>query len=183
MKLTKLLHEKHEELEALWVDAVFKTYSEKAIPHLSSNADPFTNPVGNMVKEAAHCLFSALSLDDITIDAVKQALDRFVKIRAVQDFTPSQSVGVIYLIKPLLRSHILPAVDQHQLSDYLDLESRVDTLALLAFDMYTKDRETVAQIRIKEIRNQYAQLKRWAQHFNAQAPLGTFTGCGNQGCK
>lgn len=182
MTLQTLLKEHREELSNLWVNAVCATYPEKAAPFLRSNTDPFTNPVAAMIKEAAHCLMNALIQDDVVISDVKAALDRFVKIRAVQDFTPSESMGVFYLLKPLLRTHILPELPASQLSDYLDLESRVDTLALLAFDLYTKDRETLAEIRIKEIRSQYAQLKRWAQTLNAQAPLGTFVGCGSGGC-
>ena len=97
----------------------------------------------------------------------------------MQQFTPSQSIGVIYLLKPILRKEILPLVLKgNALKEYLETESRIDSLALLAFDMYSKDRERLADIRITEIRNQYAQLKRWAQSLNDEAPLGTFVGCG-----
>ncbi len=180
VKLADILTEKREEIISLWVEAVLSTYPETAF--LRTNRDPFTNPVGNMIKEAAQGLFSAVVGETVDTDAVKKALDRFIKIRAVQTFTPSQSVGVIFLLKPILRKTIAQLVPQSSLGDYLDLESRVDTLALLAFDLYMKDREKLADIRIKEIRDQYAQLKRWAQNLNDQAPLGTFIGCGNKGC-
>jgi len=48
---------------------------------------------------------------------------------------------------------------------------RLDSLTLLAFDMYVQDREVLAESRISEIRNQYAQLARWAQKLNAGSPL------------
>lgn len=180
MKLETILTKKREEIIARWVDAVLATYPETAF--MRANSDPFTNPVGGMIKEAAGGLFSALLGETVDTEAIKKALERFIKIRAVQTFTPSQSVGVIFLLKPILRKDVAPQIQESSLSDYLDLESRVDTLALLAFDLYTKDRETLSEIRIKEIKDQYAQLKRWAQHLNDQAPLGTFVGCGNQGC-
>ena len=67
-------------------------------------------------------------------------------------------------MKPLLRERILPELaEQGELDAYLTAESRLDSLALLAFDIYTTARETLAESRIKEIRNQYAQLARWAQ--------------------
>ncbi|MCR4667385.1 MAG: RsbRD N-terminal domain-containing protein [Desulfovibrio sp.] len=183
MKLTKCLEEHRDELLTSWVEAVFQSYPKKAAPFLHNNPDPFTNPVASMVREAAAALLKALEGEDVAIETVKDALDRFIKIRAVQDFTPSQAMGVIYLLKPLLRKIVLPtATKGSALKEYLELESRVDTLALLSFDMYVKDRDTVAEIRIKEIRSQYSQLKRWAQQLNAQAPLGEFVGCGNQTC-
>ena len=179
MKLAKILEPHRNELISSWIGEVFATYPEQSRPFLKGNADPFTNPMGGMVREAAETLITALAGQEIDVALVKNALERFIKIRAVQSFTASQAVGVIYLLKPLLRKHLLPEMQKGSaLTEYLELESRVDSLALLAFDMYAKDRETVAEIRIKEIRDQYAQLKRWAQHLNAQAPLGEFVGCG-----
>ena len=75
-------------------------------------------------------------------------------------------------MKPLLRKHVMPElVIQKKLADYLEAESRLDSLTLLAFDLYVIDREVLAQTRITEIRNQYAQLARWAQKLNAASPL------------
>ena len=131
-----------------------------------------------MLREAAEALVTAISGKDVEIETVKQSLERFIKLRAVQDFTPSQSIGVIFLLKPIVRNLLLPQCS-NDLQSYLELESRIDSLVLIAFDLYMQDRETVANIRIQEIKNQYAQLKRWAQALNAEAPLGAFVGCGN----
>ncbi|MBQ9537488.1 MAG: RsbRD N-terminal domain-containing protein [Desulfovibrionaceae bacterium] len=180
MNVAQLFQTQHDQLTKLWFAAVVATYPEKSRITLTTNADPFSNPIGGMIREASQALFSALSGQEVDVASVKQSLDRLIKIRAVQTLTPSQSIGIIYLLKPILREHILPQMlKEHALELYLEIESRVDSLALLAFDMYSKDREIVAENRITEIRNQYAQLKRWAQQLNAEAPLGTFTGCGN----
>ena len=180
MKVAKLIEESRNELARQWCEAVFASYAEKTQGFLRGNSDPFTNPMGSMIHEAADILITALANEDCSIEQVKQALDRFIKIRAVQQFTPSQSVGVLYLLKPILRSLILPKMEKGRLlKEYLELEARLDSLVLLAFDLYCKDRETLSEIRIKEIRNQYAQLKKWAQQLNSEAPLGTFVGCGN----
>ena len=42
-----------------------------------------------------------------------------------------------------------------------------DSLTLLAFDMYVENREILAESRITEIRNQHAQLARWAQQLES----------------
>lgn len=180
MNLDQLFAEYKEQLTKGWIEAALATYPQKSQNLIRTNLDPFTNPVGNMLLEAATGLIRALSGQEINIEDVKNALERLIKIRAVQTLSASQSVGIIYLLKPLLRQYILRHVkNDNDLSTYLELESRVDTLALLAFDLYVKDREIVAENRVKEIRNQYAELKRWAQKLNASAPLGSFVGCGN----
>jgi hypothetical protein len=95
---------------------------------------------------------------------VAGAIERFVKLRAVQKGEPSKSLGVLYVMKPILRKTALPAMRKaNLLSEYLECESRLDTVALLAFDIYMRARETLAESRIREIKNQYAQLARWAQ--------------------
>ncbi len=147
-----------------WVEAVFSTYPLETTGFLRTKTNPFTNPVAHMTREAAGILFDAMIGEEVEPDEVKSSLERFIKLRAVQKFTPGQSMAVLYLMKPVLRDKALPEMRARGLLDeYLAAESRLDTLALLAFDMYMQARETVAESRIKEIRNQHAQLKRWAQ--------------------
>ncbi|MBQ7585201.1 MAG: RsbRD N-terminal domain-containing protein [Desulfovibrionaceae bacterium] len=180
MNIEQVFQANSEKLVKSWIEAVIKTYPDKSQAHMLSNQDPFTNPIGGMIKEAALGLIQALSGASVDINMVKQSLDRLIKIRAVQTLTASQSLGILYLLKPLLRQHILPEMNKgRDLAKYLEIESRLDTLVLLAFDLYVQNREQLAENRINEIRNQYAELKRWAQKLNADAPLGTFAGCGN----
>ena len=62
---------------------------------------------------------------------------------------------------------------QGDLAAYLETESRIDSLLLLAFDMYVENREILAESRITEIRNQHAQLARWAQQLESgNVPTG-----------
>lgn len=156
---------KHKKKVAdLWVEAVFATYPLETIGFLRTKNDPFTNPVAHMTRQAAGALYDAITGEDIDPAETKAAVDRFIKLRAVQKFSPGQSMAVFYLLKPVLRQALLPEmVAAEQLDAYLEIESRLDTLALLAFDIYMAARETLAEARIKEIRNQHAQLKRWAQ--------------------
>ncbi len=141
-----------------WVEAVFATYPLETTGFLRTKNNPFTNPVAHMTREAADILFDAIIGEDIETDK------RFGKLRAVQKGEPSKSLGVLYVMKPILRKTALPAMRKaNLLSEYLECESRLDTVALLAFDIYMRARETLAESRIREIKNQYAQLARWAQ--------------------
>lgn len=172
MKAIDIFRNHKGEVVRLWTEAVFKTYPFETTGFLRTKEDPFGNPVAHMTKEAAGALYDAVIGESVHIEATRNALDRFIKLRAVQQFTPSQGLGVFNLMKPILRKHVMPElVAKKLLTDYLETESRLDTVTLLAFDMYVKDREVLAQSRITEIRNQYAQLARWAQKLHATSPL------------
>lgn len=165
MGTTEFLREKKKEIVDRWTEAVFSSYPLETTGFLRTKHDPFANPVAHMTREAAQILYDAMTGEETDPEAVKKSLDRFIKLRAVQTFNPGESMAVFYLMKPIMREVLLPEMRARgQLEDYLDTESRLDTLALLAFDMYVKARDAVAELRIKEIKNQYAQLARWAQN-------------------
>lgn len=156
-----------------WITAIFSTYSLQTVGFLRTKKDPFTNPVADMTREAATTVYEAVSGWDKKPADVKAAIDRFVHLRAVQEFLPSEGMLVFYLLKPIIRRHVLPKMQAHgRIEEYLEAESRLDTIALMAFDIYEKARQTVAQNRITEIKNQHAQLVRWAQRVGG-SPLDT----------
>lgn len=163
--MNALFQDQRDEIVNAWTDAVFNTYALETTGFLRTQNDPFANPVAHTTREAAGVVYDAVAGEDVDPAQVKKAIDRFVKLRAVQDGTPGQNLGVFLLLKPILRKMVLPRCSGSDAltSYYLEAESRLDSVMLLAFDMYTADRETIAESRIKEIRNQHAQLVRWAQ--------------------
>ena len=48
----------------------------------------------------------------------------------------------------------------------------MDTLALMAFNLYVADREAVYAERVAEQRRSTAQLRRWAERHGLVAPVG-----------
>lgn len=159
-----------------WTEAVFGTFPLQTAGFLRTRNDPFTNPVAHMTRQAAGALYDALCGEEVDAEQVKAAVERFVKLRAVQKATPGQNMAVFYLMKPVLRQLVLPDMQARGfMEEYLEVESRLDTLVLLAFDIFCAARETVAESRIREIRNQHAQLARWAQRLEGApgtAPTG-----------
>ncbi|GFH63206.1 MAG: putative anti-sigma-factor [Candidatus Desulfovibrio kirbyi] len=163
MDAKTLIDTNKDEILRQWIEAVYSLYPLETTGFVRTSSDPFGNPVGDMTKQAAAAIYNAITGEDTAVDTVKAALDRFVKLRAAQRANPSQGLGVFYLMKPILRKLLLPQLAKDDLETYLGVESRLDSLTLLAFDMYASARETLADLRITEIRNQHAQLTRWAQ--------------------
>ena len=163
-----------EQILARWNEAVFATYPLDAAGLARTQADQFRNPGGHAIRQALEEVYAAVSGRLSSETLLRCSLEMFVKLRAVQDFSPVQALGVMYLLKPLLRERILPACLQNGLLDeYLEAESRLDTAALLACDTYVASREQVFEERIGEIKRQYMQLVRWAQKQEGAGDTGS----------
>jgi hypothetical protein len=92
-------------------------------------------------------------------ERVAPFLDGIIRIRAVQDFSPSQAIAFIFQLKKVIREALDKEIGEHQLSDdLLVLESKIDDLALVAFDVYMGCREKIYALSANEARNQVYRL-------------------------
>lgn len=161
MDLASRLAERKRELSGKWADLIFGSYPEETQSIWKRQKNQFANPVGTTIIEAATRLFELLLAWEDAAE-VEQALEMLVKIRAVQSFEPSSALGFIFLLKKVLREELLEELTRDGLVDeLLRLETRIDTLALIAFDQYCKNREQIFAFRVEEIkRSQYNLLRR-----------------------
>jgi len=125
-----------------WIKRVAGSHPERANALPTSNPDPFRNPVGFALRNSLSQLWQQL-LGEMDPVAVDRALDTILRIRAVQDISPSEAVGFVDELLPLISR--LPA----QLDGML-LESRIKQLALAASNKYTQCREQIIAVRIHE---------------------------------
>ncbi len=146
-------------LEA-WLARTVDTYPSQAAKLLREQRDPFRNPVGQVLREGLAALLDVL-LGEGDLDAAKPALDRVVRLRAVQDFTPGEAVGFLFLLKAVIRE-VLAEVGQAggRPDPIQELEDRIDRLVLLGFDRYAACREQMAEIRVHEARRRLFVLER-----------------------
>jgi hypothetical protein len=126
-----------------WLARTLRTYPAEASRFLLQEKDPFRNPVGHAIQQGLPVLFDQL-VGDMDAVRITPALDEIVRIRAVQDFSPSQALAFLFLLKSLLREH-LSDPDQRAL-----LEARIDELALRGFDLYIGCREKLHEIKLGE---------------------------------
>ena len=159
-----LCRTEQEHILAKWNEAVFASYPLDTTGFARTREDQFRNPGGHAIRLALEETYKAVSGQLSSERLLRVSLEMFVKLRAVQNFTPVQALGVMYLLKPLLRERILPACLRNGLlEEYLEAESRLDTAALLACDIYVASRVQVFEERVGEIKRRHAQILRWAQ--------------------
>jgi hypothetical protein len=155
MSFRSLLGEHRERILERWFERIADGYPAETASFLKKQQNRFSNPVGHALIEGTAALFDALPGNNAT----EKPLELIIKIRAVQDGRPSDAIGFIYLLKDVIREVLGDAVRQQGLWDELTaIDSRIDRLALAAFDMYMADREKIYEIRANAARRQYEKL-------------------------
>jgi hypothetical protein len=146
-----------------WFDAVAETYPDNTSSFLKKQKAQFTNPVGYSLSEGLDGLFEAL-LKGIIGEQVKFFLDSIVRIRAIQDFAPSEAVSFIFLLKKIVRQELAHELQQQQMNEELTaFDSSIDDLALYSFDIYIKCREKIYELKANEARNMTFRLLQQAK--------------------
>jgi hypothetical protein len=149
MELNEAMAAKRVVVLERWFQAVLATYPEETARFLAGGADPFANPVGHTVRESLGRLYDRFATDAPARE-LSSAIDGIVRIRAVQEFAPSAAVGFVYTLRVILREELADAALDP--AGQAALESGVDRLALVAFDVYMQCREKIFEIRVREIK-------------------------------
>jgi len=159
MNLKHHLIEKKPIILKKWFDAIADTYPGDTADFLKNKKARFTNPVGYNIAEGIEGLFDAL-LKGMIPDTVSAFLDAIIRIRAIQDFAPSEAVSFIFQLKKVVRQELGSEVLSNQrIADELTaFESAIDDLALFSFDIYMKCREKIYELKANEARNMTFRL-------------------------
>jgi hypothetical protein len=160
MSLTTHLAQKKSAILGRWLTTIYESYPPETAIFLRKEKDRFDNPVGYRISEGLEGLYNAL-VQEMEKEKVLGFLDEIIRIRALQNFTPSQALAFIFLLKNVIRQELAGEIQQENLAEeILDLESRIDGLALLGFDVYTKRREKLHEIRTGEMKSRISAFMR-----------------------
>ena len=164
MNLKQQLMEKKPAILKRWFDAIAETYPRDTAGFLKKRKAQFTNPVGYTLAEGTERLFDAL-LQGMIPDTVKTFLDGIVRIRAIQEFTPSEAVAFIFQLKKIVRQEIGSDIPRQpgMTDELMAFDSAIDDLALFSFDIYVKCREKIYELKANEARNMTFRLLQQAK--------------------
>jgi hypothetical protein len=160
MPLTQLLQEKKPRLMERWLQLIFQSYPPETARFLKKEKNRFDNPVGFRISQGVQGLVEAL-LTDAEPGQFTASLDEIIRIQALQNFTPAQALAFVFLLKNVIREELGEALkDPHLAEACLELESRIDGLALLGFEVYVQRREKLHEVRLNEVKNRVSGLLR-----------------------
>jgi hypothetical protein len=147
-----------------WFDMLAGTYPLETVRLLKKETNQFANPVGQTFLVAISEIFDEF-FGQNDAEAMAPLLDKVIRIRAIQDFSPSSSLAFIFGLKTIAREILeedlaTGVVSREELSDF---DRKVDGLALSAFDVYMSCRENLFQVRMTEVKNRTHRLLKRAE--------------------
>ena len=132
-----------------WLEASFDVYPAQTAEFLQQGTGQFANPVGHSLSEGLEALYDGI-VQGLGRENLKTAIDKIVRVRAVQELPPDKAVAFVFELKKLLRQ--AAKADSRVTQKLPDVESAIDEIALEAFAVYSACREQLYQIRIAEIK-------------------------------
>ncbi|KUO69745.1 MAG: hypothetical protein APF81_17235 [Desulfosporosinus sp. BRH_c37] len=152
MKLKGLLEEKKSTILSGWFNVIIETYPADNTGFLKKQKNRFANPVGHTFSQGLEGILEAL-IEEKGLAVALPFLEDIIKVRAVQNFTPSKALGFIFTLKKVVREELKTEIRQDQIdNELMSFESRIDDLALSAFDIYMKCGEQLNQLKFDELK-------------------------------
>ena len=152
MVLENLLLQNQKAILERWFDLILETYSANTAAMMRKDKNQFTNPVGSTLSRETDVLFKNLC-EGNQDEKCQASLDSILKIRSVQDFSPSKAVGFIFLLKRAIGETLKNEICKESVMDeWMKFQSRIDDLALQAFDIYMDCRDKICEIRVNQAR-------------------------------
>ncbi len=157
MTLEEFLADKKTDVLKKWFDLVLQTYPADTSTFLRNQKNPFTNPVGHTIYKGIEKIYDELI--GAGSGEISEFLDNIIRVRAVQDFSPSQAISFIFSLKKVIREELGQSFQgKFPYDEVLSLEARIDALALSSFDLFMKCREKLYDIKANELRNMTFRL-------------------------
>ena len=165
MAIGDRLREKSSAIANRWIGDTLNTYSKDASAAFERQKDPFANPVGHALRVGLSAVVEAL-VEGKEPDEICPHLDEIIRMRAIQEFTPSEALSFVFSLKEAIRAELGKAVGEPSVAAELaEFDRRIDRIGLLAFDRYVGSREKVYQLRVNEMKRSVSKI---VQRMNRQ---------------
>jgi hypothetical protein len=170
MVLSGRVRQKIPAIAERWLADALAAYPAGSAAAFRREKDPFANPVGHALRVGTRAAVEAL-LDGREAEEICAHLEEILKMRAVQEFPPSQAISFVFLLKEALRAELAPeGPDAALCSELAELERRIDRMVLGAFDVYVRHRARVYELRINEVKRNVARLMEMGQRRGGLPP-------------
>lgn len=173
------MQQQHDLLQKEWFEQVIGAYPSESHKYFAKVENEFTNPVGSNIYRNLGLLLDELS-GAADGDALYEHLEMIMRIRAVQDMKPSKAVAFLSAFKSILQKQFQQEIASGEISqqELDDMYSDLDTLSLIAFDLYMESKVLVYELRIAQIKETNDLLQK-ANLLNESVDTRTLMRCSN----
>lgn len=161
-ELRGLIEGKKQVIIRKWFDAIMDTYPIDTSGFLKKQKDQFANPIGFTFTQGIEKIVTAL-LQGEDMATVTSSLTDMIKVRAVQNFKPSQAIAFVFILKKIIREELGKTIEDRHISEALiAFEVKIDELALSSFDIYSECREQLSELKVMELKRMTFNLVKQA---------------------
>ena len=97
--LQKFLKQNREDILQKWFYQTISTYEPEMVRFLKKEINQFSNPIRNTILTSLEKIYDGL-LNGLGLEEY-HGLEELIKIRAVQDFSPSKALSFLFGLKKL----------------------------------------------------------------------------------
>jgi hypothetical protein len=160
MALIELLSHKKAEILTRWRELVFNTYVPETARFLNSQKDRFANPIAYQLNRGLTGILEVF-LQGADSEQVLAQLDEVLRLKALQETFPSRALAFLFVLKTIIREELAQELqDPGCAAEMVELESRLDGLALLGFDAFMQRREKLCEVKVSEVKRKVSTLLR-----------------------
>lgn len=159
MALVEFLSQRQDSVSRRWCDMIMETYPDQTATIMKRRGDAFANPVGQTINTATTEIVAALVAGAAVAD-LQAPLERIIRIRSIQDFSPSQAIAFTLWLKDIIRAELGPRAEKTTLRELRELEGKLEDMVLLGFDIYVGCRERYFEVRISELKRSISSAMR-----------------------
>jgi hypothetical protein len=150
--LSQLLEKRKDTIAQRWLEGALSAYPGQSAAAFMRQRDPFANPVGHSLRVGTREVLDGL-LQGTNVERLAECLHEVIKIRAVQQLSPSEAVSFVFGLKEAIRAEAREELgDAKFCSELAQLERQIDGVALAAFDLFVQCREQVYELRVNEMK-------------------------------
>ncbi len=152
MELKRVLEERRPLIIEGWFQSLLEGYPSEGRRFIGNiKKDRFENPMGSTLFEGLEGLFEYLLYKEKGLNG---SIETFIRLRAIQDFKPSEAIGFILHLKEIILRELSDVLyDRDMMEEFFYLSSEIDQIALKMFDFYMESRERLNEVKVNELRN------------------------------
>ena len=165
--LGRIMSAKKNVILKKWLDAIMPCFPSAASNHFRMKGDSFANPTGSTLSAGLEDMLDEL-ISRSGRAKTEDMLGGIIRVMAVQDMPPSQSLSFFFYLKRIVREEAGTDLSDKKLAqEVLSLEAMIDSLALSVFDIFMKCREKIYEIKANEARRANFRLLQMADRIDA----------------
>ncbi len=152
LTLNSSLRAKKQQILSKWQSLAMSSYENHSLLNEKTKTGRFSDPIAYVTMDNTNKIYDLLISEENSAEFMAP-LEEICRLRAVQDINPSSALSFISALKQLVREELTDQIRSDSYSDELmNIDKRIDEIALMASGKYAECKERINEIRIKEMK-------------------------------